>query len=168
MELIGDLPEYGECYTYTVSSEGELMMKLVPDYPDPYEQWKTAKDSAALTPVSVSVFPHEYVIFQRKSDREFIAADMRLIRNMISPKELDSMEESMPGRPSVLRSILYYKNETTIYWVRTESCGKNAEEVLFPHLEGMDFFEENWIPKYDDVPKVPKVYEEEADETLPY
>ena len=28
---------------------------------------------------------------------------------------------------------------------REESCGERAETVLFPRLEGIDFFESSWI-----------------------
>jgi len=70
----------------------------------------------------------------------------RLTGKVISPAELDASVESMPGRPSVLGgTVLYYKNDTAIYWVHGESCGERAETVLFPRLEGIDFFESSWI-----------------------
>ncbi len=148
MELIGDLPEDGECYRCSLSPEREIEQERVYDIPVPFEDWKAAGDFASETPLSLTVWPHEYTIFQRKSDLGFLAADRSLTGKMISPGELDQSVESMPGRPSVLAgTVLYFKNDTTIYWVRGESCGEKAEKVLFPRLEGIDFFEKDWVPK---------------------
>lgn len=146
MELIGDLPEEGECYRYSLSPEKEIEQERVFNIPVPFEDWKAAKDTAAATPLCLTAWPHEYMVFQRRSDRGFLAADRSLTGKVISPAELDASVESMPGRPSVLGgTVLYYKNDTAIYWVHGESCGERAETVLFPRLEGIDFFESSWI-----------------------
>lgn len=162
MELIGDIPEEWECYRYSISSEKELDQERVFDYPDPYENWKAARDYAVMTPLSLSIWPHDYVVCQKKSDKEFLTVDNVLVKSMISPGELDTFVESMPGRPSILGSgILYFKNETTIYWVRTESCGEKTKNILFPCLGRMDFFEDDWILKEE---KRQEKCEEEAEE----
>lgn len=148
MELIGGLPEDGECYRCSLSPEKGIEQERVYDIPVPFEDWKAARDCAAMTPLSLAVWPHEYIVFQRKSDLGFLTAARSLTGKMISPSVVDQSVESMPGRPSVLAgTVLYFKNETTIYWVRGEGCGEKAESVLFPHLDGIDFFETDWVPK---------------------
>lgn len=168
MELIGDLPEDGECRRYSISRDKEVEWERVSHIPAPFEDWKAAMDYAAMTPLSLTVWPHEYMIFQKKSDLGFLVADRNLTGKMISPSELDQSLESMPERPSVLGgTVLYFKNETTIYWARAESCGERAESVLFPRLYGIDFFESDWILKGD---REMGEQEEEAagEERLPY
>lgn len=176
MELIGDLPEPYECYKYTIEPDKELKQERVFDYPDAYELWKTAKDSGAIAPMYLVAWPHEYVVYQRKSDLKFIVAQRSLTTAAISPSELDQSSESMPGRPGILcGNVLYYKNESTIYWVHTESPGHKALEVLFPHMEGISFFEDDWLEKEDTEPEeaegdsVEDADETDAvEETLPY
>ena len=63
---------------------------------------------------------------------------------VISASELEDMGEGMPGKPSILGNTLYFKNETTIWWVGMESAGSKVREVLFPRLSGVDFFEDDW------------------------
>lgn len=146
MELIGDLPEPYECYHYTVGDDKEIRQQGIVDYPDPYGQWKAAKDFGAPAPMYLFAWPHEYMVYQRKSDLGFIIAPRELTAAAISPSELDTTCEHMPERPSILNgSVLYYKNESTIYWVHTESPGARALEVLFPHLKGISFFESDWL-----------------------
>ena len=176
MELIGDLPEPYECYMYTIEPDKELKQERVLDYPDPYELWKEAKDFGAITPMYLVAWPHEYVVYQRKSDLRFIVALRGLTTAAISSSELDQSSESMPGRPCILNGqVVYYKNESTIYWVHTESPGHRALEVLFPHMRGISFFEDDWLEKEameaesgesdgDDADAT----EETADEQLPY
>lgn len=148
MELIGDLPEQHECYRYTIEPDKELKQERVFDYPDPYELWKEAKEPGAATPVYLAAWPHEYAVYQRRSDLKFIAAKRSLTTAVISPGELDQSSESMPGRPCILNgNVLYYKNESTIYWVHTESPGHRVLEVLFPHLKGISFFKDDWLEK---------------------
>lgn len=148
MELIGDLPEAGECYWYAVV-EKEINQEAVLDYQDPYQEWMKAKDTAVVTPVKLSAWPHEYFVIQRKSDKAFMTVRSSLTAAVISSKELTE-GEGMPGRPCLLGQTLYFKNESTIWWVATESVGHKAEEVLFPHLSGMDFFESEWLEKEEE------------------
>ena len=165
MELIGDLPDPYECYHYTVREKGEVLADRVTYWPDPYEQWKRAKDCAVHTPVALSIWPRKYCIVQRKSNLGFMAVRENLIA-AISVRELDETVEHMPDRPSVLDGVvLYYKNETMIYWVHTEPAGQKAEDVLFPHLRGISFFENDWLEK-----EVRREMKKEgpADEPLPY
>lgn len=147
MELIGDLPEPGECYFYEITAEKEIGQKAEFDYPDPFELWKEAKDFAVIAPIFLVSWPHEYMVLQTKQDLRFIIADRALTSNAISGSELDRTSESMPGRPSFMDGVLYFKNESTIYWVHTESPGTKALEVLFPSMESISFFEDNWIRK---------------------
>ena len=145
MELIGDLPDPYECYNYTYGNDKELQQESVLDYPDPYVNWMMAKDYAVAAPMYLHAWTHEYMVYQRKSDLEFITPKRSLTEAVISPSELDYATEQMPKRPSVLDgTVLYYKNESTIYWVHTESPGRKALEVLFPHLCGINFFEDDW------------------------
>jgi hypothetical protein len=170
MELIGDLPEAYECYLYKTTPDGEAEPETVPDYPDPYEQWKAAKDFAAIAPVMLFAWPHEYIVCQKHSDLKFVVADRSLSDRVISRSELDTTVEAMPARPSFLSGVLYWKNETTIYWVHTESPGNKALEVLFPRLNGISFFEDDWIAdnvgQEDEEPADGR--EEAAEDPLPY
>lgn len=178
MELIGDLPEPYECYFYTIGPDKELQQNTVTDYPEPYELWKEAKNFAVITPIYLASWPHEYIVCQEKKNLRFLTADRALTAAVISPSELDVTSESMPDRPSVLDGcVLYFKNESTIYWVHTESPGRKALEVLFPHLDGVNFFEDDWLEKWKE-PEGPEELEEAengeeetdnaADEQLPY
>ena len=144
MELIGDLPEQEECWFYTIGAEKEVQRERVLDVPNPYEDWKQAKDYAAATPLYLDAWPHEYVVFQKHSNREYCTAKRALTGAVISASELEAMGETMPGMPSILGNTLYFKNETTIWWVGMESAGSKVREVLFPRLSGVDFFEDDW------------------------
>lgn len=173
MELIGDLPEPYECYIYTIGADKEIVQESVLDYPDPYERWKEAKNFAVITPLLLFSWPHEYIVCQEKKGLRFLTADRALTLAAISPSELDTTSESMPDRPSLLDDcVLYFKNESTIYWVHTESPGSKVREVLFPQLTGMNFFEDNWVSKEevvdpeDDSDKEPVVEDDEG--PLPY
>lgn len=172
MELIGDLPEPGECYHYTIGSDKELVQERAWDFPEPYELWKAAKDFGAIAPMYLVAWPHEYVVYQRKKDLKFIVAQRALTTAVISPSELDQTSESMPGRPSILDGqVLYYKNESTIYWVHTESPGHKAMEVLFPHMEGISFFKDDWIADdstADEGGLKADITDGASDEPLPY
>jgi len=164
MELIGDLPEAGECYLYTIDADKEIVAQAEIGYPDPYELWKKAKDVGICTPMYLGAWPHEYAVYQRKNDLKFIIALRDLTTSAISASELDTACEHMPDRPSILDGmVLYFKNKSTIYWVHTERPGKKATEVLFPHLDGISFFEDDWIDKGVEEPE-----EAAAKELLPY
>ena len=166
MELIGDLPERGECYRYTVGEKKEIRIEPVTDRPDPYGEWKRAKDCAVHTPMILFAFPHEYILCQKMDDLSFLAVRRDLTSAVISASELDKKTEHMPGRPSILgSSVLYYKNETMIYWVEADPVGEKVEGVIFPHLEGISFFERDWLARKETEETNEK---EAADEPLPY
>lgn len=170
MELTGDLPEQEECYLYRFNQNENVEPETVLDYPDPYEQWKAAKDFAVVAPVMLSAWPHEYIVCQRHSDLGFLVADRSLSDRVISRNELDTVVEAMPARPGLLTDVLYWKNETTIYWVHTESPGNKAQEVLFPQLSGISFFEDDWLMKDIPAPEEDELImnDEAAGEQLPY
>ncbi len=165
MELIGDLPERGECYRYTVETKKEIRIEPVTDWLDPYGEWKRAKGYAMHTPLILFAFPREYILCQM-DDLSFLAVRRDLTSAVISASELDEKTEHMPGRPSILgSSVLYYKNETMIYWVEADPVGEKVEEVIFPHLEGISFFERDWLAKKEIEETDGK---EAANEPLPY
>ena len=171
MELVGDLPEPGECFEYTLDVDKEIQKQTYFGYPDPYEEWKAAKDFATAAPLYFSARPHEYMVYQKNSDKDFLTVDRALTQAAISPSELDTTTEHMPDRPSVLGGhILYYKNESTIYWVHSENPGRKALEVLFPRMGGIDFFEDDWKMRQDpNEAEEPEENEEAAgEERLPY
>lgn len=165
MELIGDLPERGECYRYTVETKKKIRIEPVTDWPDPYGEWKRAKGYAVHTPLILFAFPREYILCQM-DDLSFLAVRRDLTSAVISSSELDEKTEHMPGRPSILgSSVLYYKNETMIYWVEADPVGEKVEGMIFPHLEGISFFERDWLARKEAEETNEK---EAADEPLPY
>lgn len=166
MELIGDLPEQGECYRYAAQNK-TLAQETVLDYPNPYRLWMEAKDPAVITPLELFDFPHTYTVIQRKSDREFLMVRRSLIGDIISENELEK-DESMPGRPSLLGATLYFKNESGIWWAATERAGHKVEEALFPQMEGLDFFEDSWLVKKEEAGKETEETGEADEEPLPY
>lgn len=148
MELIGDIPEPGEYYKYTLQ-DGEVLQDVELAYPDVYEAWKEAKDYATHVPIYLSFWPHTYIVLQVHSDLSYKVADKLLTLDLIGSKELDTTVESMPERPSYGDGILYYKNDTTIYWVHTTEPGERAREVLFPSMGKLDFFQTDWRLRED-------------------
>jgi hypothetical protein len=84
--------------------------------------------------------------------------------DVISSKELDTTVESMPGRPNYNSGILYWKNDTTIYWVHTTEAGEKAKDILFPSMGKLDFFQTDWRLRDDNEPAEEADFEEE----LPY
>lgn len=167
MELIGDLPEPGECYLYEIGADKEITAQSEFGYPDPFEEWKKAKDFAVVVPMFLHAWPHEYIICQKKSSLEYMTALRSLTADVISDSEIDSQVEHRPGRPSVLGATLYWKNETTIYWVGAECAGHKVEEVLFPQMRGMDFFEDEWLKK-EPAESGEEETAETSEELLPY
>lgn len=148
-ELIGDIPEPGECYRYYIQ-EKQVAQDTCVDYPDIYEAWKAARDYAARLPINYISWPHEFNTYQIHSTGQYVIVPRSQVSDVISTKELDSTVESMPGRPSYLPSTLYWKNDTTIYWVATVEPGERARDVLFPALSGLDFFRNDWLPNEDE------------------
>lgn len=148
-ELIGDIPEPGECYRYYMQ-EKQVAQDTCVDYPDTYEAWKAAKDYAVGTPLNFVSWPHEFNVYQIHSNGKYVIVPRSQVSDVISMKELDNTVEAMPGRPSYLPCTLYWKNDTTIYWVATVETGERARNALFPALSGLDFFREDWLPKEDE------------------
>ena len=170
MELIGDLPEPPEFYRYTYGGDKQLQQEDVLDPAEPYRQWKAAKDVGVGAPFFLFAWPHEYAVYQRGSDLEFIAAP-RSLTSAISSSELDTESEHMPDHPSILGSVLYYKNETMIYWVHTESPGTKMRETFFPQLKGISFFNDDWLKKPEenaDTDREAAAGDEAGEEQLPY
>lgn len=143
MELVGDLPKPEQCFWYTIGENG-LSWESKEFPPDPYEEWKRAKDGAVATPVTLSSWGHGYIVFQRKSNLQYLTAPSSLAVDMLSTKELEK-EEHMPKQASVSEDTLFFKSETMIYWVRECNPGKKALEVLFPRMAGISFFETDWL-----------------------
>lgn len=148
-ELIGDIPEPGECYRYYMQGK-QVTQDTCMDYPDVYEAWKAAKDYAERIPLNFASWTHEFNVYQIHSSRQYVIVPRSQVSDVISMKELDNTVEAMPGRPSYMSYTLYWKNDTTIYWVMTVEQGERARDVLFPALSGLDFFREDWIPKEDE------------------
>lgn len=148
-ELIGDIPEPGECYRYYMQ-EKQVAQDTCVDYPDVHEAWKAAKDYAVGTPLNFVSWPHEFNVYQIHSNGKYVIVPRSQVSDVISMKELDNTVEAMPGRPSYLPCTLYWKNATTIYWVATVETGERARNALFPALSGLDFFREDWLPKEDE------------------
>lgn len=152
VDLIGAIPEDGKCLRYQIDAEKGITSESAMFYPDPYSRWKEADDFATETPIILTYWPHEYQLFQRKSDGQFLAVNRNFAADIFSAKELDSTYENMPHNPKVENfrdtyGVLYFKNETTVYWVSTVNVGHKNREVLFPHLKGISFFENDWLEK---------------------
>jgi hypothetical protein len=163
MELIGDIPEPGEYYKYS-QQDGGVVQDSQSDYPDVYELWKEAKDYATYVPLNYCVWPHTFIVIQIHSDLSYKVADKNMTADVISSKELDTTVESMPGRPNYNYGILYWKNDTTIYWVHTTEAGEKAKDILFPSMGKLDFFQTDWRLREDNEPDQEADFEEE----LPY
>lgn len=148
-ELIGDIPEPGECYRYYMQ-EKQVAQDTCVDYPDIYEAWKAAKDYAVGTPLNFVSWPHEFNVYQIHSNGKYVIVPRSQVSDVISMKELDNTVEAMPGRPSYMSPTLYWKNDTTIYWVMTVEQGERVRDVLFPALSGLDFFRNDWLPNEDE------------------
>ncbi|WP_270289391.1 hypothetical protein [Enterocloster citroniae] len=148
-ELIGDIPESGECYRYYMQ-EKQVAQDSCVDYPDIHEAWKAAKDYAVRIPLNFVSWPHEFNAYQIHSNGQYVIVPRSQASDVISMKELDNTVESMPGRASFMTDTLYWKNDTTIYWVTTVEQGERARDTLFRALEGLDFFNSDWLPKEDE------------------
>lgn len=130
-ELIGDIPESGECYRYYMQ-EKQVAQDSCVDYPDIHEAWKAAKDYAVRSPLNFVSWPHEFNAYQIHSNGQYVIVPRSQASDVISMKELDNTVESMPGRASFMTDTLYWKNDTTIYWVTTVEQGERARDALFP------------------------------------
>lgn len=148
MELIGDLPVNGKCVFYEMDPEEKQPISR-PEYHciDPFERWKQAKDYAVQTPLYLGAWPHEYAVFQGHGSLEYRTVD-RIFVGAMSMNELE-YDETMPARPCILEDVLYWKNESMIYWAHSESPGTKALTALFPKLAGLNFFEDSWIAQQE-------------------
>ena len=137
VELIGDLPEKGEVLNYQpegIQSEMDLSQF------DFYVKWKQARDYAVQTPFILRYAHTEYILLQIHSTMELRPIN-RVFTDLISIKDLDHAVESMPGRPCYLDSVLYWKNDTMIYWAGTATLGEGFETDVLPNLAFLDCFE---------------------------
>lgn len=161
MELIGDMPDEETCYKYYIEDK-KLKMERELEPHDPYAAWKVAKDFACSVPMALTNSYHELSVYQRHSDKEYLAAIRVWTDGMISPAELDSARENMPGRPSVSPSghTLYFKSETMLYWVRGMSVSEKTRDTIFARMKDLDFFEDDWLSKAAE--------DTEKSESLPY
>lgn len=138
VELIGDLPEEGEVLNYTQDGAQTEMDLGSFDF---YDVWRGSRDYAAYTPFMLKTDYGEYSLLQIHSIME-VRPIHRSFLNIISAKDLDHAVEEMPGRPSYRNRTLYWKNDTTIYWVETHALQDLVEEVILPRMTFLDCFEQ--------------------------
>lgn len=144
VELIGDLPEEGEIYTYCWNG---LRQVMEPGHFDFYAGWSAATDYAVQTPLLFQAPEGEYSFYQIRSNMGLCVLDQPLA-SLISPKDLDHGEEEMPdGYPGFDGDTLYWKNETMIYWAKTAKLNQNAEEQFLPRLNVWDYFQNKPLEK---------------------
>lgn len=135
-ELIGDLPEEGEIYTYT--KNGQQMEMELERY-NFYEHWKAARDFAEKTPVVLQGTLNDFRLLQLNSSRKMIAV-YRAFVDLISTKDLGETE-NMPGRPNYGDGILYWKNDSMIYFAAQTALKEDIIQLLLPELEQFRFTE---------------------------
>lgn len=136
VELIGDLPEEGEVLNYTQDA-AQTEMDLG-DF-DFYDMWMRAQDFAAKSPIVLKNDYGEYVLMQVRSTMEMRPL-YRDFLDIISAKDLEHAVEEMPVRPSFRNGVLYWKNDTTIYWACTSKIQDAYENEVLPRLEFLDCF----------------------------
>lgn len=136
IELIGDLPAAEEVYNYQPDSiQAELNLERF----DFLGKWRQAKDYVADTPFILRSVWNEFTLFQVHSSMELCAIS-RVFTDMISTKDLDHKNESLPGRPNFAKGILYWKNEAMVYWAGTSCLCEDLEEKVIPNLAFLDCF----------------------------
>lgn len=138
IELIGDLPEAGEIYNY---KPGSVQAEIDLGRFDFQGMWRQARDFAADTPFILRSKWEEYLLVQIHSTMELRAVSRKLT-DMIGAKDLDHELEGMPGRPAYSQGILYWKNETMVYWAGTSVLDEGLEEKVLPNLAFLDCFED--------------------------
>lgn len=136
VELIGDLPEEGEVLNYT--QDGAQTEMDLGDF-DFYDMWMRAQDFAAKSPIVLKNDYGEYVLMQVHSTMEMRPL-YRDFLDIISAKDLEHAVEEMPVRPSFRNGVLYWKNDTTIYWAGTSKIQDVYENEVLPRLEFLDCF----------------------------
>lgn len=135
-ELIGDLPEEGEIYTYT--KEGQQAEMELERY-DFYERWKAAKDFAEKTPIMLRGHMNDFRLLQLNGSGRMIAVYREFV-DLIGMKDLGE-SENMPGRPSYREGVLYWKNDSMIYFAARTEPKEDISQLLFPALEQFRFTE---------------------------
>ena len=136
VELIGDLPEEGEVLNYTKDAAQAEMNLGEFDF---YHMWMRAGDYAAKSPIVLKNDYEEYVLMQVHSTMEMRPLYRDLL-DIISAKDLEHAVEDMPVRPSFRNGVLYWKNDTTIYWACTSKIQDVYENEVLPRLEFLDCF----------------------------
>lgn len=135
-ELIGDLPEEGEFYTY--SKEGK-QAEMEFDRFNFYKRWKDAKGFAVKTPIMIAGEGNGDYRLMQTSTGNIVAISERIV-DLISYKSLEKTE-NLPGRPSFANGIFYWKNETTILFSGGYNLREEITNLLFPALEKFQFTE---------------------------
>lgn len=136
-ELIGDLPEEGEIYTY---KKGEQQEEMDFERFDIYQRWQTAKDFAWKTLVVLNGQVSDYCLMQLSCGR--VVPVIRTLVDLVSMKDLEE-SEGMPGNPSYSDGMFYWKNEAMIYFVGSSVLREELSERLFPALEGFHLTEKS-------------------------
>lgn len=156
-ELIGDLPEEGEFYTY--SKEGQ-QAEMDLDRFDFYKCWKDAKGFAVKTPIMIAGEGDGDYRLMQIGTGNMVAIQERIV-DLISYKSLEKTE-NLPGRPSFANGIFYWKNDTTILFSGGYDLREEITNLLFPALEKFQFTEKTIEEKEDE--------EDETDDgnELPY
>lgn len=132
VELIGELPEEGEVYTYT--QDGQQAEMNLGRF-DIYQKWKDAKVPAWKTQVILNGQVSDYCLMQLSSGR--IVPVPRSLVTLISMKDLEQSEE-MPGNPSYGNGLFYWRNEVMIYFVGSSILREELMDLLLPALK--DFY----------------------------
>lgn len=135
-ELIGDIPKEGEIYTYT--KEGQQAEMELARY-DFYERWRAAKDFVEKTPVILRRHINDFRLLQLNSSGRLIAVYREFV-DLVSMKDLEETE-SMPGRPNYRDGILYWKNDSMIYFATQTVLKEDIAQILLPALEQFRFTE---------------------------
>lgn len=136
IELTGALPAEEEIYNYqsdVIQTEIDLGRF------DFRERWKQAKDFVTDTPFILRSKWEEFSLMQINSSMELCAVS-RIFTDMVSAKDLDHKHECMPGRPAYSQGILYWKNETMVYWAGTSVLNEDLVEKVLPNLAFLDCF----------------------------
>lgn len=148
VELIGDLPEYGEVCRY--SPEG-IQTELNLGRFDFKGLWKAAKDYAVQAPFFLQEKWDEYALLQLHSTMEMRMVPREFI-DLISGKDLDHEIEEMPGRPSVRDDFVIWKNGIMAFWTKFERPREETEKIILPRLSFLDCFGEEPKLLQEDVP----------------
>lgn len=167
VELIGDIPTGGEHARYWIENK-EVKMESLCEDPGIYARWIAAKDYAIETPVFVGSFPHEYRIYQTHNNSQYVFIRREWASDLFGSKELVSGVERMPGRPSCSHNgtVLYWKNDTTLYWACKAQFTEKVENSLIQALGVLDFSQDDWIAVKE--PKIVTENDSNGEQLIPY